>query len=224
MRILIIEDEFQLTDLMKEALKQAGFQSDVYPSAGEAELALQTSRYDAVVLDLGLPDGRGEEFLAKRRKAGDKVPILILTAAAAVQNRIDCLNAGADDYMVKPFDIEELIARIRALLRRPEGILGVKLTAGNVLLDTVGRQVSVRKQPISLSRRELAVLEHLLRRAGRVVPKEVLENTLYDSKEGLDSNPIPVHIHNLRKKLSETQANVDIHTLRGVGYILNVKP
>ena len=134
--------------------------------------------------------------------------------------QIQTLNAGADDYLTKPFAIAELIARVKALLRRPGGVLGITLEAGNVRLDTVGRELTIGGIPARLSRRELAILEQMMRRFGRIVPKAVLEEKLYGIDEEPDSNPIPVHIHHLRRQLEAAGASLIIHTIRGVGYIL----
>lgn len=220
MRILIVEDEHELSQLIQDGLQHEGMQSDAFDRFDMAEHALQTGHYDVLLLDLGLPDGRGEELLLRHRRRGDMTPVLIVTAEDAVQSRIDCLNTGADDYLVKPFDMGELVARVRALLRRPGGALGTTLVAGNLALDSVGRQATVGTAALALARRELAVLEHLMRRKGRVVPKEILEDRLYDAEQIPNSNPIPVHVHNLRRKLSDTGATVEIHTIRGIGYIL----
>ena len=154
------------------------------------------------------------------RQSGKNLPILILTARDAVEERVVGLNAGADDYLTKPFAMAELIARIKALLRRPGGVLGMTLEAGNVRLDTVGRELVIAGIPVRLSRRELAILEQMLRRFGRIVPKAVLEEKLYGIDEEPDSNPVPVHIHHLRRQLEAAGASLMIHTIRGVGYIL----
>src|SRR5215472_5282791 len=167
-----------------------------------------------------LPSGDGLTVLAKLRSTHNTIPILILTARDAVEDRVAGLNRGADDYLVKPFATTELIARMRALLRRPGGALGVTLDAGNVVLDTVGRDASVARTPLALTRRECAVLEYLLRRQGRVVPKSVLEDKLYGIDDELGSNAVPVHIHHLRRKLLAAGATVEIHTVRGIGYLL----
>jgi DNA-binding response OmpR family regulator len=143
-----------------------------------------------------------------------------LTAHDAVEDRVAGLNAGADDYLTKPFAMAELVARIKALLRRPGGVLGMTLDAGNVRLDTIGRELSIGGNPVRLPRRELAILEQMMRRLGRIVPKAVLEEKLYGIDEEPDSNPIPVHVHHLRRQLEAAHADVEIHTIRGVGYIL----
>ena len=149
------------------------------------------------------------------------IPVLVLTARDAVEDKVAGLDAGADDYLIKPFATVELIARVKALLRRPGGALGIKLQAGNVVLDTIGRDVRVGELPLNLPRRECTILEHLLRRQGRVVPKTVLEDKLYGIDDELESNAVPVHVHHLRRKLQDAQATAEIHTVRGVGYLLS---
>jgi DNA-binding response OmpR family regulator len=220
LRLLVIEDEDRLSGILKSKLGDVGFTVDIAGSAADASAALELINYDAAVLDLGLPDGDGLAVLAAARQAGKALPILILTARDAVEDRVAGLNTGADDYLSKPFAMSELIARIKALLRRPGGVLGVTLEAGNVRLDTVGRELSVGGIPVRLSRRELAILEQMMRRFGRIVPKAVLEEKLYGIDEESDSNPIPVHVHHLRRQLEAAHATLAIHTIRGVGYIL----
>jgi DNA-binding response OmpR family regulator len=219
-RLLIIEDEDRLSGILKSRLGGAGFAADVAGSAGDANAALELINYDAVVLDLGLPDGDGLAVLAAARRIGKSLPILILTARDAVEDRVAGLNAGADDYLTKPFAMSELIARIKALLRRPGGVLGITLEAGNLSLDTIGRELSVAGKPVRLSRQELAILEQMMRRFGRIVPKAVLEEKLYGIDEEPGSNTIPVHVHHLRRQLEAATASLVIHTIRGVGYIL----
>jgi DNA-binding response OmpR family regulator len=143
-----------------------------------------------------------------------------LTARDAIEDRVAGLNAGADDYLTKPFAMSELIARINALLRRPGGVLGITLEAGNLRLDTVGRELMIEGAPVRLSRQELAILEQMMRRLGRTVPKAVLEEKLYGIDEEPDSNTIPVHVHHLRRQMLAANASLAIHTIRGVGYIL----
>ena len=220
MRLLVIEDERRIAEILKNGLVRAGFAVDVVHLLADAQEALALTPYDAAILDLGLPDGDGIELLAEPRPAPNRIPILVLTARDAVEDRVCGLDAGADDYVVKPFAMTELIARTKALLRRPGGALGIMLQAGNVVLDTVGRDVRVGGVPLQLPRRECAVLEHLLRRQGRVVPKSVLEEKLYGIDEELESNAVPVHVHHLRRKLQEASATAEIHTVRGVGYLL----
>ena len=220
MRLLIIEDEDRLSGILKSRLSEAGFAVDVAGSAADVNAALEIINYDAVVLDLGLPDHDGLTVLTATRRIGRNLPILILTARDAVEDRVAGLNAGADDYLAKPFAMSELIARIKALLRRPGGVLGITLEAGNLSLDTIGRELSVAGKPVRLSRQELAILEQMMRRFGRIVPKAVLEEKLYGIDEEPDSNTIPVHVHHLRRQLQAASASLAIHTIRGVGYIL----
>jgi len=220
MRLLIIEDEARLSEILRSKLGDAGFTVDTAGSAADANAALELINYDAAILDLGLPDGDGLTVLATVRRLGKTLPILILTARDAVEDRVAGLNAGADDYLTKPFAMTELIARIKALLRRPGGVLGITLDAGNVRLDTVGRELAIAGRPVRVSRRELAILEQMMRRFGRIVPKAVLEEKLYGIDEEPDSNTIPVHVHHLRRQLQTANANLAIHTIRGVGYIL----
>jgi len=219
MRILVIEDEARITEILLEALTRAGFTVDSAIRCAEARDAISVTAYDAAVLDLGLPDGDGRTLLAELQSSGNKVPVLVLTARDAVEDRVSGLDAGADDYLVKPFATAEVIARVRALLRRPGGALGVTLQAGNVSFDTIGRDVRVGTTVVALPRREGAILEHLMRRLGRVIPKTVLEERLYIDDE-LESNAIPVHVHHLRRKLEAAGATTEIHTVRGVGYLL----
>ena len=220
MRLLVIEDEPRLCGILKSKLGAAGFAVDIAGSAADAEAALELINYDATVLDLGLPDGDGLAVLAAVRRIGKTLPILILTARDAVEDKVAGLNAGADDYLTKPFAMTELIARIKALLRRPGGVLGTTLEAGNVILDTVGRELAIAGSPVHVSRRELAILEQMMRRFGRIMPKAVLEEKLYGMDEEPDSNTIPVHVHHLRRQLQAADASLAIHTIRGVGYIL----
>jgi DNA-binding response OmpR family regulator len=220
MRLLVVEDEPRISELIKAALERAEFVVDTVRLRGDAREALANTSYDAAILDLGLPDGDGLNLLAELRPAGNHIPILILTARDAVEQRVLGLDAGADDYLVKPFAMSELIARTKALLRRPGAALGTTLRAGNIAFDTIGRDVNVAGVPLQLPRREAAILEHLLRRQGRVVPKSILEEKLYGIDEELESNAVPVHVHHLRRKLQEAGASLEIHTVRGIGYLL----
>jgi DNA-binding response OmpR family regulator len=220
MRLLIIEDERRIADLVSEALRQAGFTADAVGTVADAEAVLPMNAYDGVVLDLGLPDGDGLRLLSDLRRKPDTPPVLVLTARDTVEDRVAGLDAGADDYLIKPFAMVELVARMKALLRRPGGPLGIRLEAGNVTLDTIGRDVQVCGQVVPLARQEIAILEHLMRRLGRVVPKAVLEEKLYGMGDELESNAIPVHVHHLRRKLMEAQASCVIHTVRGIGYFI----
>src|SRR5207245_1836355 len=220
MRVLVVEDEARLLDLLRSTLSHAGFVVDAVTTSEDAQEAIAVGTYDVVILDLGLPDGDGLDPLAAVRRKGKTMPILVLTARDAVADRVRGLDAGADDYLVKPFAASELVARTKALLRRPGHALGMTLEAGNVLFDTVGRDVRVHGTTLALPRQELSVLEHLMRRLGRVVPKAVLEEKLYGMEDELASNAIPVHVHHLRRKLTECGATCAIHTVRGIGYLL----
>lgn len=221
MRLLVVEDELRIVDILKDVLESAGFAVDAVNTATGARNALSDIPYDAVILDLGLPDGDGLEVLKSARAQGLQIPILVLTARDAINDRVSGLDAGADDYLVKPFAIQELVSRIKALLRRPGGALGAVLEAGNLAFDTIGREVTISGNPVQLSRRELSILEILLRRFGRVVPKDVLEEKLYAFDQEPESNAVSVHVHHLRRKLKTQAASVEVHTVRGIGYLLN---
>ena len=221
MRVLLVEDNARLSTFINKGLSTEGFSVDLFGTVFEAEAALQTIKYSVVILDLGLPDGDGLELLRSLRKRGDNIPVLILTSRDGIDDRVKGLNSGGDDYMLKPFAMEELVARIRALMRRPGGALGVTLTAGNVSFDTTAREVCVREEPITISRREMGVLEQLMRRNGRVVPKDVLEDRIYGFEQQVASNSVEVNISRLRKRLQNAGASINIHTLRGVGYLLS---
>ena len=220
MRLLLIEDNERFAALLKQGLASASFSVDVLTTAQEATTALAAGRWDVIVLDRGLPDGDGIEVLTKMRQLGDSTPVLILTAHGNLKDRVNGLRSGADDYLVKPFALEELVARLQALLRRPGNLLGLALRLGNLTLDTVARQVFVGDKPIAFSAREIAVLEQLLRRSGRVVAKTLLESSLYGSAQEVGSNAVEVHVHRLRRHLVEIGASVLVHTVRGVGYMI----
>src|SRR5258708_19893899 len=192
MRLLIVEDEARIVELLSDSLREAGLGADGVSRCGDGLEALSLTLYDAAVLDLGLPDGDGMDVLAHLRSARNAVPVLVLTARDAVEARVAGLNAGADDYLVKPFAMAELIARVKALLRRPGGALGATLQAGNVVFDTIERHVDVGAASLVLTRREGAVLEHLMRRLSRVVPKAILDEKLYGIDAELASQAIPV--------------------------------
>jgi two-component system response regulator TctD len=172
------------------------------------------------VLDLGLPDGDGFNLLREARRRGCATPILILTARGGVKDRVKGLQNGADDYMAKPFALEELIARLQALLRRPGNLLGMALTVGNVTLDTEARQVDIDKKTQFFSAREIAVLELLMRRSGRVVSKKLVEDQLFGLSGDVGSNAIEVYVYRIRKQLAEAGATAQIQTIRGVGYMI----
>ncbi len=220
MRLLMIEDNRRLAALTAQGLGKAGFTVDCVHTADDGIAAVTVAGYDAILLDLGLPDADGLSVLTALRRRSDATPVLILTARDGVEERVRGLNLGADDYLLKPFALEELVARIRALLRRPGAALGVELTQGNLAFDTVNRVATVGGAPLDLSRRELDALELLMRRAGRVVSKTAFENSLYGFGEEVGSNAVEVLIHRLRKRLQAAGALAGIQTLRGIGYIL----
>jgi DNA-binding response OmpR family regulator len=218
MRLLVIEDETRIAELVKAGLARAGFTVDVVGLCGDARAAFAVTSYDAAVVDLGLPDGDG--LVRELRTQGNHTPVLVLTARDAIEDRVCGLDTGADDYLVKPFAMTELVARTKALLRRPGGALGLTLKAGNISFDTVERDVKIEGLSLVLPRRESAILEHLMRRLGRVVPKAIFEEKLYGVDDEHGSNTIPVHVHHLRRKLHDGGATAEIHTVRGVGYLL----
>ena len=220
MRLLTIEDERELAELTAGALGRAGFAVDIAASLAEAEEAVAVMAYDAIILDLGLRDGDGLLLLRSLRDRGATVPVLILTARDGLEDRVIGLDSGADDYVLKPFHMPELISRVRALLRRPNAALGVRLEVGNLVFETAHRQVTVAGRLVPLSVRELALLEILLRRAERVVTREAIEQSLYSFEAELGSNALEVLVHRLRRKLQDADAALQIHTLRGVGYLL----
>ena len=223
MRLMLVEDSERFASLLKQGLGAAGFEVDVLATAEEARAALGSGHWDVVILDRGLPDGDGLAVLTDMRQRGIATPVLILTAHGSLRDRVTGLQSGADDYLVKPFDLEELVARLQALLRRPGNLLGLALRLGNLTLDTVARQVFVDDRPIAFSAREVTVLEHLLRRSGRVVAKTQLETSLYGPSE-IGSNAVEVHVHRLRRHLAEIGASVQVHTVRGVGYMIGAEP
>ena len=223
MRLLLIEDNLRLADYLSTALRNGGFAVDHVSTTADAEGALATTRYDTLLLDLGLPDKDGLIWLGDQRRSQMTRPVLVLTARDSVEELVAGFNQGADDYLRKPFDLDELIARVRALLRRPGEALGVELTVGNVTLDTSGREVIIDGVPVEFGRREIDGLELLMRRAGRVVPKSAIEEAIYSFGEDLSSNAIEVLVHRIRRRMQEAGADMYIHTLRGVGYVLSDK-
>ena len=216
MRILLVEDDLQLGDGLMVGLRQAGFAVDWVRDGHAADLALSTETFDLVVLDLGLPRLSGMEVLKRARDRGRTAPVLILTARDATGDKVSGLDAGADDYLVKPIDLDELAARIRALTRRSAGRAAPLLTHGNLALDPAAHSVTLAGQPVDLASREFSLLQLLLESAGRVLTRSQLEQSLYGWRDEPDSNALEVHIHHLRKKLGSEL----IRTLRGVGYTI----
>ena len=201
---------------IRQGLRQDGFAVDWAEDGRAAELALAERVHDALVLDLGLPKRSGLELLGAMRKRGDARPVLILTARDAVADRIAGLDAGADDYMVKPFDLDELSARLRALLRRSSGRSAPVVAHGEVELDPATREVRLRGEPVGVSPREFALLEALLARPGAILSRAQLEDKLYGWSDAVDSNAVEVHIHALRRKLGADF----IRNVRGVGWMV----
>lgn len=216
MRILLVEDDPLLGDGVQAGLKQAGFSVDWVRDGVAAELALGSAAYAGIVLDLGLPRLQGLDVLRRLRAAGNKQPVLIATARDAIEDRVSGLDAGADDYVVKPFDLKELAARLRALLRRAGGEAAPVLRVGELALDPGARAVRYRERPVELPQREFKLLHELMISAGRVLTREQLQDRLYAWGEEIESNAIEVHVHHLRRKLA---ADV-IRTVRGVGYLM----
>ncbi len=217
MRLLLVEDDALLGDGIKAGLKQAGFAVDWARDGHAARLALETEEYALLVLDLGLPKVSGMDLLKWLRGRGIHLPVLILTARDTVADRVSGLDTGADDYLTKPFDLDELIARLRALLRRSGGQSTPVLQHGTITLDPAAHQVYKEGKLIEVSAREFTLLHELLLHSGRVQSREQLEQRLYGWGEEVESNSVEVHIHHLRKKLGTDL----IRTLRGVGYVID---
>lgn len=216
MRLLVVEDDALLGQGIEAGLKQAGFTVDRALDGRAAALALDAVDYELLVLDLGLPQMSGLDLLQGLRGKGRDIPVLILTARDTVQDRVAGLNAGADDYLIKPFDLAELVARIRALLRRAHGRSSAVIEYGKLQLDPASLQVMQDGKAIQLSARECAILVNLLEHKGVALSRARLEESLYGWNEEVESNAIEVHIHNLRKKLGDQL----IKTIRGVGYLI----
>jgi two-component system OmpR family response regulator/two-component system response regulator QseB len=216
MRILLAEDDPLLGDGLRAGLRQQGFQVDWVRDGHAAERELRAQPYAAVVLDLGLPLKDGMDVLGSVRRAGLSLPVLVLTARDAVPDRVRGLNTGADDYVVKPIDLQELAARLRALVRRAHGQAQECLSAQDVVLDPAAHTVTQAGRPVVLAQREFAMLQALLLNAGRVLSREQLEQHLYSWGHEVESNAVEVHIHHLRRKLGAGL----IQTVRGVGYVL----
>ncbi len=212
----MVEDDVMLGEGIVEGLKQHNYAVDLMQDGKMAELALDTEPYDAVVMDIGLPSKDGIAIVRSIRAKGNAVPVLLLTARDAVGDRVRGLDSGADDYLTKPFDLSELLARMRALVRRSVGRAEPKIKFESLELDPAAQTLTVNGEFIKLSRREFALLECLLENAGKVVSKTKLLEKLYGWDEEVDSNTLEVHIHNLRKKIQSKY----IKTLRGVGYIV----
>ncbi len=220
MRILVVEDNGELVVLLTKALAHAGLDVDSARNAGDAEICLKTMHYAAIVLDLGLPDTDGLVVLDNMRRRRDQTPVIILSARGGLDDRLTGLHKGASDYLVKPFAMDELVARIQTLLRRAPDSKGDALTLGNVSFETESRQATVAGKMLLLPPREAEVLEVLLKRNGRTVSQDSLESQVFGMSQSISSNAIEVYVHRLRKMLADAGANLEIHTIRGVGYLL----
>lgn len=214
MRVLLIEDDEPIAHGIVAGLRAHGLTTDAVATAAQAEAALSSAHCDAVILDLGLPDGDGMHLLQRLRVGGVSLPVLVLTARDAVEDRVAGLRAGADDYLLKPFDLDELVARLHALLRRAAARSVDAIDHGLLRLDPAKMEVLLRGRAVALSRREFALLASLLHARGRILSAEQLKDRLYGFSEEIESNAVNVHIHHLRRKLG---ADV-IETVRGVGY------
>lgn len=216
MRLLLVEDDRMIGDSLRGALRLDGDAVDWVRDASAADAALSSERFDLVLLDLGLPQGDGLDVLRRLRARRDSTPVIVLTARDAVGDRVAGLDAGADDYLVKPFELDELAARIRAVMRRHSGRAQPVLSHGGVTLDPATRQVTQHGVPVPLSAREFAVLEALMQRPGALLSRAQLEDRLYGWGEEIESNAVSVYIHQLRRKLGAQF----IQNVRGVGYFV----
>ena len=214
MRVLLIEDDETLGEAVRDHIAASGYAVDWVARLGLADDALSGVPYDIILLDLMLPDGRGVEFLRRLRRSGNVTPVVILTALDQISDRIEGLNAGADDYLVKPFDLSELSARLAAVARRYAGNPNPIVSIGRLEIDQALRLVTVEGRKVELTAREWAILERLIRRPGAVVSRAQLEDSLYEFGSEIESNAVEVHVSRLRKKLGRDA----ILTARGLGY------
>lgn len=221
MRLLIVEDNPKLAGLMGKLLTENGMTVDSVANVDEALAALEIGSYDTILLDLGLPDGDGSEVLRTLRRRGSATPVMITTARDDVLHRVQMLNDGADDYLVKPFSLDEFVARVRALLRRPAQTTDLVLTAGNLALDTLSLTVTVDGHVVDMPRRELTVLQALLLQQGRLLPRQKLEHAIYSIGDEVTPNATEAAVSRLRRRLDQAGANVNVTAMRGLGYILS---
>jgi DNA-binding response OmpR family regulator len=220
MRILIVEDEPEMVELLSSALARHDFVADGVASIGLAQAAIDMLPYDLILLDRTLRDGDGATLIAYIREARPHTPTIVISARGAARDRVEGLNMGADDYLPKPFTIDELLARMHAVLRRPNRVETAPLSMGNVSLDQEHNEVAVNGDPLPLPRREYLVLESLMRRSGRTVRRASLEDEVYGVDDEIQSNSLEAHISRLRRKLIDAGSTVVIHPVRGVGYLL----
>jgi DNA-binding response OmpR family regulator len=224
MRILLVEDELEMGRALVAALARRDMVVDHVATAAQAREAARNDLHDAIVLDRQLPDGDGLALLATWRAEGKPTPVIVLTARGELDDRLAGLEGGADDYLAKPFVVEELLARLRAILRRPSALQAAVMRFGNLYFNTIHREAAVGAAALALPRRELLVLEALLRRQGRTVLREALEEAVYGFADAVQSNALDTHVSRLRRKLDGAGADVEIHTIRGVGYLLRQRP
>lgn len=220
MRILLVEDESKLNALIKRGLEKHGFAVDVIENGSEAveHIILNNADYDAVVLDLMLPGRSGHDICTTIRERGIQLPILVLTAKQLTSDKIVLLNMGADDYMTKPFELAELVARLRALMRRPNESLPTEYVVGSLRLNPSTRRVFVEEVPLDLTRKEFALLELFMQHPGKALEREYIHDHVWDFNFNSLSNVVDVHVKNLRKKLGQSNEKVFIETVDGVGY------
>jgi len=223
MRVLLVEDQAELSGLVTANLRRSGFAVDQAALLEEARAGLATTPYDVVLLDLQLPDGDGFNLIRELRRRKDHTPIIVLTARDRLNDRVEGLNLGADDYLVKPFAHEELLARMQAVLRRPREAREPEVSLANVTVGMETAEVSVADRPLTVPRRELAILRLLMRRAERVVSRENLENAVYDDSREIESNALDAAISRLRRRLADAGAAVEVVGLRSAGYLIRAK-
>ena len=220
MRLLLVEDSARLRDLLIERIHEAGWRLDTVPTVTQAHEALRTIAYDLVLVDLGLPDGDGQALITTARRAGSTTPILVITARGAIVDRVAALDAGADDYLVKPFNHIELLARCRALLRRAGARTPEIIEVGCLSFDPPSGSVRVAGTILPISPRERSLLELLLRNANRVVPKERIEVALSEFGDEISTNAVELAVSRLRRRLEPVDSGIIIETVRGAGYLL----
>jgi len=220
MRILLIEDEAELAELVRTYLQQLLFVVDHTASLEDAQSLLETVTYDAIILDRSLPDGDGLELIPRLRARGMDIPVLAATARDQVCDRVRGLDSGVDDYLIKPYSLLELAARLRALLRRPGKTLKNEQVIGDIVLDAFQGTATIAGEPLLLARRLITLLDVLMRSAGRVVSRPAIETRLYSIDDQIDSNALEASISRLRRILADKGSSVTIHTIRGVGYML----
>lgn len=224
MRVLLVEDQLEMVAALRAALTRHDIIVDHASNLSEAETIVAEGNYDAVVLDRQLPDGDGLSLIPKLRASGNIVPVLVVTARGDLADRVAGLDKGADDYLAKPFAFEELLARLRALLRRPANLQSDIVRVGRISFDFTHREASIEGRPLEMPRRELLVLEALVRRMGRMVQRSSLMEAVFGLDDEVQPNALDTHISRLRRKLGDANAGVTINGVRGVGYLLRETP